>query len=285
MKVLVTGSSGFIGQSIVRLLTRKGVDNITHCRSAESAMPNQFVWDLESEELACDKLLGVTDIVHCAGLAHDIKGAVDWNRYLRINCLASVALLAAASEAGVKTFTYVSTVKAAGVDRGEQVSPYTYSKIEAERMLFLLGKLLGLKVNVVRPALVYGPGMKGNLLALNALASRLPFLSLSNIRNKKSLIHKDDLCEIIYATMCSGFDQKTIIAAEDTTYSTGEIFDAMRTNHRKKSCLELSLPLWILRRSSRGRKLMADTQVSPNVRKMLKYATKRKFDEYCDGDF
>ncbi len=196
-KVIVTGPSGFIGSHLLRTPSDpKGQDG-----EAIQWIPKSTRQGLGVEAGAADA------IVHCAGLAHQMK-ATDPAKYFEVNHLQTVELARNAKNAGLRQFVFLSSSKVFGDGKGNQAliedSPchptdaYGKSKLLAEHDLLSL-ESCDFKVAIVRPPLVFGPGVKGNMLRLMKLLDSkwpMPFevahskRSMVNVANLKALIER-----------------------------------------------------------------------------------------------
>jgi len=210
MKVLVTGASGFIGRSLVAYLLARGSEVVPVVRRA-SGIPNERVLDLEDRDAWRIALEGCDSVVHLAGRAHVMRetatdSAQAFNTANVDNTL-TVARYAAA--AGVPRFVFLSTVKVNGErtqpgqcfhadDQPDPHDDYARSKLAAEEALFELSAQTGLEVVVIRPPLVYGPGVKGNFAQLIRWGTgRIP-LPLGATDNARSMIALDNLIPFIH---------------------------------------------------------------------------------------
>jgi nucleoside-diphosphate-sugar epimerase len=143
-----------------------------------------------------------------------------------------------AVESGVKRFVFISSVKAGGglasgkcINESDQSEPegvYGESKREAELELLKIGKESAMHVSIIRPSLVYGPGVKGNLQLMLAGISRGWFPPLPETGNRRSMIHVDDLVQaILLVSEDKRANGEIFIATDGTPYSSREIYNAM----------------------------------------------------------
>lgn len=210
---MVTGASGFVGRAVCSALLARGVTVLAAARSELPPVPGQGTVRLSEMSGSTDwsgVLAGVEGIIHLAGRAHVMReeSADPWGEYLRSNVDASRRLAEQAAEAGVRRLVYVSSVKVNGEATlpgrpfTEDMPPapeddYGRSKLLAEEALAEVAARTGLQVVVVRPPLVYGPGVKGNFLSLlNACRKRWP-LPLGGIDNRRSLIYLGNLVDAL----------------------------------------------------------------------------------------
>lgn len=213
--VAVTGASGFVGGV---LMARLAADSRYVPRGLYRSAPTHVpptaealtVGDLAAEPDLGEALAGVDVVIHAAARTHVLhEQEVDPQAaYWRINVAGTAALARAAASAGVRRFVYLSSIKV----NGEQTTPgqhftegsvpqpedaYGRTKWEAEQALRGIGRQTGLETVILRPPLVYGPGVKGNLQRLVSLVARELPLPLGAIRNRRSLIGLDNLVSAI----------------------------------------------------------------------------------------
>lgn len=181
-RILVTGATGFIGSAACPALTAAGFDVRAASRAAAGDLATFDRWD--------DLLGGVDCVVHLANLAH--VAAAQIARARELNVEATARLAQAAAERGVRRFIYLSSAKA---ETGEgREDPYAALKAEAEAQL---ARIDGIELVVLRPPLVYGPGVKANFLALMRAIDRGLPLPFASIRNRRSLIYVGNLADAI----------------------------------------------------------------------------------------
>lgn len=235
-RVLVTGGSGFVARA---LLTHASSGIAFVAASRRPVRIDGVQWragpDLGPTALWWPLLEGIDSVVHLAGRAHLPPGA-DASPYFIENCDASLKLARDAAAAGVKRFVFLSSAKVLGDESGTAPlagdaparpgDPYAASKLAAERALASIGGPM--VVTILRPPLVYGPGVKANFLALlSAVARGIP-LPLGGIRNRRSLIGVDNLASAILA--CLSFDAaagRTYTLTDGTPRSTPALVRAL----------------------------------------------------------
>ena len=208
--VVVTGAGGFIGRHLVRALREAGY----RCRAVKRAATNDAARDVTQDVphpgLAPDADWGATvagadAIVHLAGLAHmPVDNHAMRHQLRRINVLSTQRLAAAAAQAGVRDFIFMSSIKAVSDHSNrapltEDTPPlpadcYGLAKLAAERRLQRLGRsAAAMRIVLLRPTLVYGPGVRANFAALVGLVGRGLPLPLGSIRNRRSLLYVGNL--------------------------------------------------------------------------------------------
>jgi len=231
MKIFVTGATGFIGQRLISKLAESGENRVkVHSRHPHPDYET-VVCDLQSEIVPDGALNGVDYVFHLAGFAHDLRDASKVEELYRVvNVDATVRLAEMAVGTGVKRFLFVSSVKAGSYDE-EHGSPevvYGQTKREAELKLLDIGRQSEMHVSIVRPSLVYGEGVKGNLALMLRGIKQGWFPPLPETGNRRSMIHVDDLVE---ALMLVAEDERAngeiFTATDGVPYSSREIYDAI----------------------------------------------------------
>jgi UDP-N-acetyl-alpha-D-quinovosamine dehydrogenase len=214
-RILVTGANGFVGQRLSKEIVRRGWD--LRAASRTKLLSSDFddqvvVGEIDGETIWTDALKNVDLVIHLAGRAHVMHddSANPLAEYRRINTSGTEHLARCAAKAGVRRLVYASSIKVNGESTitGRSYSessvpapedPYGISKWEAEQALRRVAGETGLEVVIVRPTLVYGPGVKGNFAQMLSVLARgipLPFASVSNSR---SLIYVDNLVDALVA--------------------------------------------------------------------------------------
>jgi len=218
---LVTGATGFIGSAICDALIAQGrpVRGLARRSELAGALPAGveacIVGDIVKPVNWTPVVSGVDCVVHLAGYVHETPSdPLDEARarYARLNVEATRRLANAAARAGVRRLVYISSVKVHGEKTGpnepltEQqtpapVGPYAETKLEAEKVLREIERTTGMEVVIVRPPLVYGPGVKANFLRLvRSVDGGLP-LPLAAVRNQRSFIYLGNLVDVLIRCM------------------------------------------------------------------------------------
>ena len=244
--ILISGATGFIGERLVgavdaniRVLSRKKQSNY-----------ETVVCDLKSEVIPNNALDGVDTVFHLAGFAHDLSDATKiQNIYQKVNVDATIRLAKLAVKSNVNRFIFVSSVKAGGgsnfgvcvseKDQGDPEGIYGKTKREAELKLLKIGKESDMHVSIIRPSLVYGPNVKGNLQLMLSGIKKGWFPPLPETGNKRSMIHVDDLVRaILLVADDDRANGEIFIATDGTPHSSRYIYNAMC------SALDKSIPKW-----------------------------------------
>jgi nucleoside-diphosphate-sugar epimerase len=213
--VVVTGAGGFIGGHLLRGLRAAGFRSraVTRMPSDGAALPDadETVAYPGVAPMADWRplLAGAQAVVHLAGLAHlPVDDRPTRQALRRINVLATERLARAAADAGVATFVFMSSIKAVSDHSGDQPltegsAPrpedcYGVAKRAAERRLERLARQApAMRMLILRPPLVYGPGVGANFAALVRIVGRGLPLPLGAIRNRRSLIYVGNLVDAV----------------------------------------------------------------------------------------
>ncbi len=212
MRVIVTGATGFVGQSLIKSLIFDGIQVVGVGRRHLSGQSFEYhvIQDYVAYGDWQSKLAGCDAVIHLAARVHMMKesSADPLAEFRRVNVDGTLNLANQAAAAGVNRFVYLSSIKV----NGEHTAPgkpfteddiaspedaYGYSKIEAEQGLWLIAQKTGMEVVIIRPPLVYGRGMKANFARMvHAVRLGIP-LPLGAIHNKRSFVSIDNLISLI----------------------------------------------------------------------------------------
>jgi nucleoside-diphosphate-sugar epimerase len=227
--VLITGATGFVGQGLVAHLRGEGRPIRLAMREAGND-DSVAVGDIGPDTDWSRALDGIDTVIHLAGRAHVIARERDaLVQFRKVNAAGTRQLAEQAERAGVRRFVLISSVKAAADNTGQHAieeiepanprTPYGISKLEGEQALWDVARTMD--AVVLRPPRVYGPGVRANFHALLRLIdSGLP-LPLGGVRNRRSVIARDNLVSAIAAaTTASGAPGKTFYVTEGPPLST-----------------------------------------------------------------
>jgi len=213
LKLLLTGSTGFIGSRLATVLHSNPDINLTAAVRRRIEIPAAHIVEVQGLDANTDwsaALTGQQVVIHAAARAHIIKDEVPdpLAEYRRVNVGGTLNLGRQAAAAGVQRFIFISSINV----NGEQTSlgsPFSVddvvapkdvtgvSKWEAEQGLQQLASETGMEVVIIRPPLVYGPGVKGNFASMISLVKKGLPLPLGAIHNKRSLVAVDNLVDLI----------------------------------------------------------------------------------------
>lgn len=243
MKVLVTGVTGFVGRSLAETLDARGHAVCGAARrSPERAAPGIKYVRVDAIDAGTSwrkVLAGMEVVVHCAARVH-VMGELAADplvAFRAVNVDGTLALARQAAAAGVRRFVFLSSVKVNGEGReapyreNDPAAPqdaYAASKWEAEQGLREITARTGLEVVILRPPLVYGPGVKANFLSLmRAVDAGWP-LPLGAVRNRRSLLYLGNLVDAILACLQHpGAAGQTFVLADGAPLSTAELVSAL----------------------------------------------------------
>ena len=256
-RVLVTGASGFVGSALCRHFMACGFDVVATVRGLPATLVPGVDYRIVSEldtntGWSNEVFTGVKIIVHCAARVHVMNdNAHDPSmEFRRVNTLGTENLAQVAARAGVKRLIFLSSIKVNGesslseapIDETSPTNPqdhYGISKLEAEKALCRVAAETELEVVILRPPMVYGPGVKGNFLRLLKIVDRGIPLPFSLVNNQRSLIYLNNLTGAITACL-------TNPAAVGKTYmvSDSEIISTVQLITQIAYALEKPVRLW-----------------------------------------
>lgn len=257
MRVLVTGASGFVGRTLCSKLLEQGYVTRAAVRSAGS-MPFSDkgldvirVGEMGARTDWSAGLAGVDCIIHCAARAHVMyeTEANALEAYRAMNVVATQRLAEQAAAMGVQRVVFLSSIKVNGErtalgepfvfsDVPAPEDPYGISKWEAERALWAVSAQTGLEVVVIRPPVVYGPGVKGNLLRLLRLVANGVPLPLGAVRNQRSMVGLSNLVGLLL--LCAEHPAaagRTFLASDGCDLSTPQLLRLMAVGSGRPSRL------------------------------------------------
>lgn len=211
-QVLVTGATGFVGEAVVfRLLLDKKFAPVAAVRASSrlSGLCRVVPFDLDLP-IGMPVLEEGGVVVHCAARVHVMNEAAadSLAEFRKANVEGTIRLARRAAESGVKRFIFISSIKVNGestvrnvpfkaTDLPAPVDPYGVSKHEAEVALWQISQETGMEVVVIRPPLVYGPGVKANFLSMMRWLDRGVPLPLGGIDNRRSLVALGNLTDLV----------------------------------------------------------------------------------------
>ncbi|MGK5038797.1 UDP-glucose 4-epimerase family protein [Janthinobacterium sp. GB1R12] len=209
-KILVTGANGFVGSGLCAALAERGISYVAAVRNSNG--PGQVpVGSLSAKTDWTQALSGCDAVIHAAARVHVMQDTSSdpLAEFRLVNVEATINLARQAANAGVRRFVFVSSIKVNGEETtdtpfraSDTPAPrdaYGQSKLEAENALFALSRETGLEVTVVRPPLVYGPGVRANFHSLMTLVAKGLPMPLGSIHNRRSMVALDNLVDLLIA--------------------------------------------------------------------------------------
>ncbi len=266
VNILLTGSTGFVGGAVLSALLRRSHFQLHTLVREESGsvmgVRESLFTDLAGGKFQ-DALVGMDCVVHCAARVHvmherDSSAQVDFRR---VNVDGTLNLARQAALAGVKRFIFLSSIKVNGEETSpgnvfsadtfpEPVDAYGISKHEAEEKLRALARETGIELVIIRPVLVYGPGVKANFQNMMGwLAKGVP-LPLGAIHNHRSLVALDNLVDLIVTCIEHPAAANQIFLVSDgEDVSTTELLRRLASALGRPARL-LPIPAWLLTNSA-----------------------------------
>ena len=253
-KVLVTGANGFIGTNLCKKLMGENFRVLGAVRSGKASLLPEGVETAHIESIDGDThwkntLEGVDTVVHLAARVHVMKGSASnpFAEYRKVNVMGSERLSLAAAQYGVKRFIFISSVKVNGAenvrDYKESDAPaprdsYGISKMQAEKRIKEITADSDMDFVILRPPLVFGPGVKANFLKLIKTVDKGTPLPLASVQNRRSLIYIENLIHaIITCIQHPNAGNQTYFVSDDEDVSTSELIQKIASALNKPSRL------------------------------------------------
>lgn len=241
MKVLISGANGFVGQALCDHLVATGHDVIPAVRCASGLQHEVIVGNIDATTDWHTGLTGSEVVVHLAARVHIMSDMTSdpLSEFRMVNVEGTLKLALQAANSGVKRFIYLSSIKVNGEEtplgrpftEEDQPAPqddYAVSKWEAEQSLCELADKTGMEVVVIRPPLVYGPGVKANFETMMRWLNWDVPLPLGAIHNRRSLVALDNLVDMI--ALCLDHPtapNQTFLVADGEDISSTELLERM----------------------------------------------------------
>jgi nucleoside-diphosphate-sugar epimerase len=244
-RVYLTGATGFVGQGLLARLSQDGVACTVAVRRPVANVPvGVRVLSIASFEASAELAAGLAGhdvVVHCAGRAHVMheQAADSLAAFRAVNVDGTLNLARQAAAAGVKRFVFLSSVKVNGEEsqsglpyRADSAAApadaYGISKHEAEQALRVLAGETGMEVVIIRPVLVYGPGVKANFHSMMSWVAKGVPLPLGAIHNRRSLVALENLVDLIVTCIDHpAAANQTFLVSDDEDVSTSELLRKM----------------------------------------------------------
>lgn len=260
MRILITGASGFVGRVLCEELAQIGCDMALAVRMIRGMPDEHVVGEIGPNTNWRKAVRGVQAVVHLAARVHVLRDEASdpLAAFRAVNTAGTLNLARQAAAAGVKRFVFMSSIKVNGeytqpgrvfaeADLPDPQDAYGVSKHEAELGLRQLGAETGMEVAIIRPPLVYGPGVKANFAALLHAVRRGWPLPLGAVHNRRSLVALDNLVDFIVT--CLTHPQaanQTFLVSDGHDLSTTELVRGLARAAGVRARL-VPVPAWTLR--------------------------------------
>ncbi|OTG93170.1 UDP-glucose 4-epimerase [Acinetobacter sp. ANC 4654] len=257
MKILITGSNGFLGQYLCRHLSKLDYSVLAHTRTPQkntSPKIKNINFDL-NDNLEASNLNEIDVIVHCAGRAHVMNETANspLDAYRKTNVQGTLNLAKKAVQSGVRRFIYLSSIKVNG-EEASQIRPFTLddkvntgdpyglSKYEAEQELLKLASKTGLEVVIIRPVLIYGPNVKANFKSMIELSAKKIPLPIGCLDNKRSMVSVYNLADFIHTCMTHpNASGEVFLVSDQDDISVKQLFEKL-AYHQNNKLVMLPIP-------------------------------------------
>ncbi|ENO13420.1 NAD-dependent epimerase/dehydratase family protein [Marinobacter nanhaiticus D15-8W] len=262
-KLFITGGAGFVGSAILnRLARQRDMQIFAHFRQYNKHLPASITPIVSSSFAALPDpmfLQGVQVVIHSAARVHVMEDDArdPMSEFRKVNVQDTLSLARQAAQHGVSRFVFISSIKVNGErtpqgraftpeDDPAQEDPYGISKMEAERGLQQLARCTGMEVVIIRPPLVYGPGVKGNFASLIKLVEKGLPLPLGAIPNRRSLVGVDNLVDLIITCIDHpAAANQVFLVSDGEDLSTPELLRRLAAATGRRSLL-ISVPPGLL---------------------------------------
>lgn len=275
IKVLLTGCDGFVGSALREVLLANAQYQLTTVgrRPSTQAGVRHFQLELNPTTDSSAALAHIDVVIHTAARVHMMndQSADPLAEFRRVNTDATLQLARQAAAAGVKRFIFLSSIKVMGEAHPPGVpfsvsqqpvpdDPYGISKFEAEQALMQLAQHTGMEVVIIRPPLVYGPGVKANFRQLISVMARQWPMPLGLVKNQRSLVALPNLVDLIMCCLTApAAANQVFLVSDGRDLSTPALMRAIAQALGKKAFL-LPVPVILLRLAGRltGRSAVID---------------------------
>lgn len=264
LRILITGGNGFVGRALCEYLLPQG--RITALVRSQGGVEDLLRLGVEVQRGALDpdsslpeSVLAVDVVVHLAARVHVMTADTSVQlQHEQVNHLATLNLARQAAAAGVKRFIYLSSIKVNGertcgapftaADQPQPQDSYARSKLNAEQGLLQLAHASGMEVVIIRPPLIYGPGVKANFSQLLRWIKRGIPLPLGGIDNRRALVSVTNVCDLIRCCLQHPAAAGRVwLVSDGEAVSTPTLCRRIAASMNRKAIL-ISLSPWILKR-------------------------------------
>lgn len=262
-RVLLTGATGFIGSALTVKILENGSDLVAAVRQRSKLIPT-LVQQVEVGEISSltdwsDVFDDVSTVIHTAARVHvmDDDAADPLTEYRRVNVEGTMNLARQAASAGVSRFIFLSSIKVNGEitiagkpftadAEPAPIDPYGVSKAETEQALLEISSKTGMDVVIIRPVLVYGPGVKANFLNMMRWLNKGMPLPFGSIANKRSLVALDNLVDLVITCVDHpAAVNQVFLVSDGEDLSTTELLKRA-SKALGVSALLIPVPVWLI---------------------------------------
>ncbi|OPA91301.1 NAD-dependent dehydratase [Pseudomonas fluorescens] len=260
--VFLTGASGFVGRAVLRRLLAEGANVTAPVRDGSKVLePGVQTVQFGAFDSTnwLENLAGVDAVVHCAARVHVMNDAETdpLAAFRKVNVQGTLNLAEQAAQAGVRRFVFISSIKVNGEgtqpgrpytaqDVPAPSDPYGISKLEAEQGLLALAARTRMEVVIIRPVLVYGPGVKANFFNMMRWLEKGVPLPFGAINNSRSLVALDNLVDLIIRSIDHpGAANQVFLVSDGEDLSTTQLLRKTAVALGKSARL-LPVPGWML---------------------------------------
>jgi UDP-4-keto-D-QuiNAc 4-reductase len=262
-KILVTGPDGFVGYRLCERLLKDGFRlpdgtarqvSVRGAQFAPTPLPagceSIVVGDLAEATNWDEALASVDRVVHLAARVHIMNDDADdpLEAFRHVNTEGTRVLAKAAAQAGIKRFVFISSIKVMGESTADRpfsaddvlapLDPYGVSKMEAEQLLNQISRTSGMEVTIVRPPLVYGPGVRANFLKLLSAVRKGVPLPFGLVKNQRSLVGVDNLVDFLVCCLTrEKAANEAFLVSDGQDLSTAELVRSIARAMNRRSVL------------------------------------------------
>ena len=262
MKILITGSNGFLGSNLVSLFQSNSDHDVVSC----SRFPNKhskkhfILQEINGNTDWSESLQEIDVVIHCAGI-NDNKVLFDntelINRYIEVDINGSKNLINQAAKYGVKQFIFISSVKVYGEFSPKEkkfsvdsdINPetiYGFSKCVIENEIRSIASNQNIRFTIIRPPIIYGPGVKGNIAFIKKLISLSLPIPVKGFASLRSIVSLDTLYKFIKICIESNINKSGIYNIHDIDISSEEMVRALALKLNKQPFIISKLFIYIL---------------------------------------
>lgn len=260
---MITGATGFVGRNLIERSLSGGYRVRMCSRKQDFDIPYDIelylTGDISNNTEWYEAVQGVDVVIHTAARVHVMAdSAVDpLTEFRSVNVAGTLNLAQQAAEAGVKRFIFISSIKVNGEEtllgspfkeEGFLIptDPYGLSKYEAEKCLLNLAKKTDMEVVIIRPPLVYGPGVKANFASMMKWINKGVPLPFGSIHNQRSFVALDNLVSfIIHCIDHPQVANEIFLISDGEDVSTTELLRKVAKAFGKKALL-IPIPVWLM---------------------------------------